>query len=145
MRALSVLFLAALLAACSSEPPAEPKPTPRPAQQRVQVEEPTPAHLRELKGQLLGAPAGSEVEMALLVIDGRDRPQRLLGSVRLAGTGQALPFKLTFNPEVFPQGERVELRARVSQSGQLVQRLAPRRILQAESQALGQLQLERAP
>lgn len=145
MRALSVLFLAALLAACSSEPPAEPNPTPRPAQQRVQVEEPTPAHLRELKGQLLGAPAGSEVEMALLVIDGRDRPQRLLGSVRLAGTGQALPFKLTFNPEVFPQGERVELRARVSQSGQLVQRLAPRRILQAESQALGQLQLERAP
>ncbi|BBP81093.1 MULTISPECIES: YbaY family lipoprotein [unclassified Pseudomonas] len=145
MRALSVLFLAALLAACSSEPPAEPKPAPRPAQQRVQVEEPTPAHLRELKGQLLGAPAGSEVEMALLVIDGRDRPQRLLGSVRLAGTGQALPFKLTFNPEVFPQGERVELRARVSQSGQLVQRLAPRRILQPESQALGQLQLERAP
>ncbi|GAC1034541.1 hypothetical protein thsps21_53700 [Pseudomonas sp. No.21] len=145
MRALSVLFLAALLAACSSEPPAESRPAPRPAQQRVQVEEPTPAHLRELRGQLLGAPAGSEVEMALLVIDGRDRPQRLLGSVRLAGTGQALPFKLTFNPEVFPQGERVELRARVSQSGQLVQRLAPRRILQAESQALGQLQLERAP
>ncbi|MDW3714339.1 MULTISPECIES: YbaY family lipoprotein [Pseudomonas] len=145
MRALSVLFLAALVAACSSEPPAEPKPAPRPAQQRVQLEEPTPAHLRELRGQLLGAPAGSEVEMALLVIDGRDRPQRLLGSVRLAGTGQALPFKLTFNPEVFPQGERVELRARVSQSGQLVQRLAPRRILQAESQALGQLQLERAP
>lgn len=145
MRALSILPLAALLVACSGEPTIEPKPAPKPAAPRVQADEPTPAHLRELRGQLLGVPAGSEVEMALLVIDARDRPERLLGSLRLAGNGQALPFKLTFNPEVFPQGARVELRARVSQSGQLIQRLAPRRILQAESQALGQLQLERAP
>ncbi|MGA6106842.1 YbaY family lipoprotein [Pseudomonas solani] len=145
MRALSVLSFAALLVACSSEPPVAPTSASKPAAPRQQAEEPTPAHLRELRGQLLGAPAGSEVEMALLVIDDRDRPQQLLASLRLSGTGQALPFKLTFNPEVFPQGRRVELRARVSQSGQLVQRLAPRRILQAESQAFGPLQLERAP
>ena len=90
-------------------------------------------------------PAGSDVELALLAVDTRDRPLRLLGSLRLDGTGTALPFRLTFNPEAFPRDLRVELRARVSQSGQLIQRLAPRRIPAAESQSLGALQLETVP
>ncbi|WP_165681711.1 YbaY family lipoprotein [Metapseudomonas otitidis] len=143
MRPLYILSLAALLAACAGEPPAEPapaKPLAKPA-----AEQPLPAHMRALDGQLLGAPAGSNVELALLAVDSRDRPLRLLGSLRLDGTGTALPFRLTFNPEAFPRDLRVELRARVSQSGQLIQRLAPRRIPAAESQSLGTLQLEAAP
>jgi len=143
MRPLYILSLAALLVACAGEPPAEPapaKPVAKPA-----AEQPLPAYMRALDGQLLGAPAGSDVELALLAVDTRDRPLRLLGSLRLDGTGTALPFRLTFNPEAFPQDLRVELRARVSQSGQLIQRLAPRRIPAAESQSLGALQLETVP
>ncbi len=44
------------------------------------------------------------MELALLVIDERDRPQRLLASSNLTGTGQALPYHLRFNPEAFPAG-----------------------------------------
>ncbi|WP_375741269.1 YbaY family lipoprotein [Pseudomonas boanensis] len=141
MRPYIPLFLAGLLAACSSEPPAPAKPVaPSP-----KVEAATPAHLRELSGVLQQPPAGSEVELALLQVDGRDRPLRLLGSQLLNGNGGPLPFRLLFNPETFPRGERVELRARVSQSGRLIQRLNPLLITQPESRALGTLQLVPAP
>ncbi|QKE61936.1 YbaY family lipoprotein [Aquipseudomonas campi] len=146
-----LLSSALLLAACASAPekPAQPvAPAPAPvaaAKPAAAVEAPLPSHMRELRGSLRTPPAGSEVEMALLVIDERDRPQQLLASLTLAGNGQLLPFRLPFNPEYFPSGARVELRARISQSGRLVLRLPPQRISQAQSQSLGELPLVSAP
>ena len=55
----------------------------------------------------MGVLAGAEVELALLVIDEKDRPQQLLASSSLIGTNQVLPFHLRFNPESFPSGARV--------------------------------------
>ena len=146
--ALACLFL--LLAACASEPPkpvapavpAQPAPIAKPA---APLEQALPAHMRELRGSLLTPPPGSEVEMALLVVDERDRPQQLLGSLKLAGDGQALAFRLPFNPEYFPVGARVELRARISQSGRLILRLPPQRVTQAVSRDFGALSLVSAP
>ncbi|WNW12053.1 YbaY family lipoprotein [Pseudomonas sp. DTU_2021_1001937_2_SI_NGA_ILE_001] len=139
------LALAALLAACSST---EPPPAPRPAAPVAKVPEgpgPLLPYQREVSGQLLGAPAGAEVEMAMLVVDERGRPQKLLTSSKLQSTGQSLPFQLRFNPEAFPAGARVELRARAIQSGQLVMHLPSMRIEQPVTQALGPLQLVKAP
>ncbi|WP_394560583.1 YbaY family lipoprotein [Aquipseudomonas alcaligenes] len=146
--ALACLFL--LLAACASEPP-KPVTPPAPAKPAAAstpaapIEQPLPAHMRELRGSLLTPPAGSEVEMALLVVDERDRPQQLLGSLKLAGNGQALAFRLPFNPQYFPAGARVELRARISQSGRLILRLPPQRVTQADSRDFGALALVSAP
>ncbi len=144
---LACLSVIVLLAACSSDKPA---PAPQAAPTRATVEEPAlPAHLRELTGRLSSSqgylPAGSEVELALLVIDQRDRPRQLLSSEKLIATGQALPFRLVFNPQSFPSNARVELHGRVSQSGQLAWRLPPVRITQPETRALGELRVERAP
>lgn len=141
MRPLLPLLLAALLAACASEEPAPQLPAPT---QKPRVEA-TPAHMRELTGELQTPPSGSEVELALMSIDSRDRPQRLLGSLVLNGNGGPLPFRLLFNPESFPRGERVELRGRASHSGRLILKLQPRLILQPESQTLGPLQMVPAP
>ena len=146
--ALACLIL--LLAACASEPPTPIAPVASPSPVLVTKpvapqEQALPAHMRELRGSLLTPPAGSEVEMALLVVDERDRPQQLLGSLKLAGTGQALAFRLPFNPEYFPAGARVELRARISQSGRLILRLPPQRVLQADSRDFGALPLVSAP
>ncbi len=69
----------------------------------------------------------------------------LIGSLKLAGTGGALPFRLPFNPAAFPPNARVELRARVAESGVLTLRLPPQRITRAETQTLGALELEVAP
>ncbi|QDL01201.1 hypothetical protein IHMA87_00866 [Pseudomonas paraeruginosa] len=140
-----------LLAACSSDKP-KPAPTP-PAPRSVSMVEPVlPAHLRELSGTLSSVqgslPRGSEVQMALLVIDERDRPQRLLASETVLASGELMPFRLPFNPESFPPAGgalRVELHARVIQSGQLAWRLHPLRIAQPTTQALGELRLVRAP
>ncbi|MCY1290698.1 hypothetical protein D9M68_435650 [compost metagenome] len=145
-RPLFACLTALLLAACASEPMPPPAATPKPAPAPAVAAEPElPAHLRELRGSLRTPPVGSEVEMALLVVDERGRPQRLLASTQLRGDGQALPFRLAFNPESFPQAARVELRARVSQSGRLILRLPPQRIFQAQSQSLGELPLVNAP
>jgi uncharacterized lipoprotein YbaY len=139
-----------LLAACASESPkpANPAAAPRPATAAKPVApeaQALPAHMRELRGSLLTPPPGSEVEMALLVVDERDRPQQLLGSLKLAGNGQALAFRLPFNPQYFPAGARVELRARISQSGRLILRLPPQRVTMADSRDLGALSLVSAP
>lgn len=145
---LVCLFL--LLAACAGEPsrhvtpPAPVKPTVA-LKPTAPVEQPLPAHLRELRGSLLTPPAGSEVELALLLVDERDRPQRLLASQALAGTGNALAFRLRFDPQQFPGGARLELRARISQSGRLILRLPPQRVLQADSRDFGALPLVSAP
>ena len=146
-RSLVVLGFAALLTACSSEAPkpVPPQPPATPVAKHVHVPTPLPAYQRELSGSFSNIPRGAEVEIALLVVDERGRPQRLLASDTLDGTGQALPFQLRFNPEVFPAGGRVELRARASQSGQLILHLKPLAVTRAETQAFGPLQLEKAP
>ncbi|MBK4999863.1 hypothetical protein IAE37_002139 [Pseudomonas sp. S31] len=147
-RALVVLCLSGLLAACGSDrpkPDQAPAPTPAKVAKKSEALGPLPAYQRELSGTLLAIPAGADVELALLVIDERDRPQRLLASSNLTGTGQALPYQLRFNPEAFPAGARVELRGRASQSGQLILHLPPLRITQAQTQATGPLRFEKAP
>ncbi|CAD5108912.1 YbaY family lipoprotein [Zestomonas carbonaria] len=144
IRPLLACLAALLLAACASEPTPPPN-APAPVKPAIAAEPELPAHMRELRGSLRTPPAGSEVEMALLVVDERGRPQQLLASAQLQGDGQALPFRLAFNPDSFPAHARVELRARVSQSGRLILRLPPQRILQAQSQTLGELPLVNAP
>jgi uncharacterized lipoprotein YbaY len=147
-RALAVLCATALLAACGSDrPKSEPAAAPVPAKvaKKAQPLGPLPVYQRELSGTLMDIPAGANVELALLVIDERGRPQQLLASSILTGTGQALPYQLRFNPEAFPAGARVELRGRASQSGQLILHLPPVRIAQAQTQATGPLRFERAP
>ncbi|MEB0041918.1 MULTISPECIES: YbaY family lipoprotein [unclassified Pseudomonas] len=150
LRPLALLCLVGLLAACSSEVPKKPVAAKAAIQQPapVKVQEglgPLPIYQRELSGQLLGAPPGSQVELALLIIDDRGRPQRLLANITLTGTNQPLPFQLRFNPDSFPVGARVELRGRASQSGQLILHLPSLRIEQGNTQALGALQLLVAP
>jgi len=154
LRPLVLLSLFSLLVACGSDAPkTQPQPpTPGPAPQQAQKKAkesadlgPLPAYQRELSGTLQGIPTGAEVELALLVIDDKDRPQQLLASSSLIGTNQILPFRLRFNPDSFPLGARVELRGRASQSGQLILHLPAQRIDQPTSQALGQLQFVKAP
>ena len=147
-RALVVLSLACLLVACGSDrPKTEPAPTPPPTKAAAapKTPGPLPAYQREVSGTLLEVPAGAEVELALLVIDTRGRPQRLLASDTLTGTGQPLPYALRFNPEAFPANARVELRGRASQSGQLILHLPSQPLLRPETQATGPLRFERAP
>jgi len=147
-RALVVLCLTGLLAACGSDQPKPEQPLSAPPAKAVKKGDdlgPLPAYQRELSGTLLEIPAGAEVELALLVIDDRGRPQRLLASSNLTGTGQALPYRLRFNPEAFPADARVELRGRASRSGQLILHLPPLRIAQATTQATGPLRFEKAP
>ncbi|MNO99483.1 hypothetical protein D3C76_912530 [compost metagenome] len=143
---LPCLFALTLLAACASDEPAPSEKDATPAAPALAA---LPAHMRELSGMLSSTqgylPAGSEVEVALLVVDDRDRPRQLLASDKLVATGGAMPFRLVFNPQYFPNSARVELRARVIQSGQLAWRLRPLQIFQAESRALGELRMERAP
>jgi uncharacterized lipoprotein YbaY len=69
----------------------------------------------------------------------------LLASETLTGNGKALAFRLPFNPEIFPNNARVELHARVSQSGQLVCYLSPVTISQPNTQVLGELVLDQKP
>ncbi|ENA32961.1 MULTISPECIES: YbaY family lipoprotein [Pseudomonas] len=146
LRPLLPVLLISLLAACSEKPvaPAEPAKEPEPV-----AGAPRPGNLREVSGTLRtpdGAIApGAQVEVAMLVIDSQDRPQRLLASETLTGNGKALAFRLPFNPEVFPQNAKVELHARVSQSGQLVCYLSPVKISQPNTQVLGELVLDQTP
>ena len=144
-RLLALLCLSSLLAACSSTPPAPALATTAKPQPVRVAPEPLPNHLRELSGQLLGVPAAGEAELALLLVDSRDRPVQLLASSRLSGNGAALPFSLRFSPISIPQGHRLELRGRVSQAGILTLRLPARPIQPASNQALGALQLVPAP
>src|SRR3990167_4377155 len=91
-RPLVLLCAAALLAACANEPPAPASAVvSKPTAPVAAAPAPLPANLRELTGNLVNVPAGASVELALLVIDERDRPQQLLGNITLQGTGQLLP------------------------------------------------------
>ena len=144
-RLLALLCLSSLLAACSSTPPAPALATTVKPKPVLVALEPLPNHLRELSGQLLGVPAAGEAELALLLVDSRDRPVQLLASSRLSGNGAALPFSLRFSPISIPPGQRLELRGRVSQAGILTLRLPARPIQTDSNQALGSLQLVPAP
>jgi uncharacterized lipoprotein YbaY len=148
LRTLAVISLMGLLAACSTAEAPKPATPAKPAPNAIKLPDgpgPLQPFQRELSGQLLGVPAGAEVELALLVIDDRNRPQKLLSSTKLMGNNQSLPFQLRFNPEAFPVGARVELRGRASQSGQLILHLPSVLIAQPTTQALGQLQFAPAP
>ena len=131
------LVLFAVLSGCSN-PPAEPPKT-------LPIEVTQSKVLNQLSGSLIGAPAGSEVELALLEVDRHNQPDKLLSNVKLNGRGNELPFILHFNPKAFSGKQRVELRGRVTLSGQLIMRLPPRQIHQATDQALGPLQLVPIP
>lgn len=147
LRSLFVMSFIGLLAACSSNEPPKAPPA-KPAPNAIKLPEgpgPLLPYQRELSGQLLGVPAGAEVELALLVIDERNRPQKLLTSTKLTGNNKSLPFQLRFNPEAFPLGARVELRGRASQSGQLILHLPSVLIATPDTQALGQLKFSAAP
>ncbi|MDD2046990.1 hypothetical protein [Pseudomonas putida] len=145
-RALVVLSFAALLAACSSDQPQQAlEPKAPVASKTAKPLGPLPAYQRELSGTLLNVPAGAEIELALLVIDDRGRPQDLLASSTLNSNGLDMPYQLRFNPEAFPAGARVELRGRASKSGQLILHLPPVRIFQAQTQVTGPLRFEKAP
>jgi len=149
LRPLVILALFSFLVACSSHAPkpAAPQPTPQQEKKIPGVEElgPLPTYQREISGTLNGVPAGAEVELAMMVIDDRNRPQQLLASSVLIGNNKPLAFRLRFNPEVFPAGARVELRGRASQSGQLILHLPAVRITQAITQSTGPLQFVKAP
>ncbi|TWI52434.1 putative lipoprotein YbaY [Pseudomonas duriflava] len=146
LRPLLPLLCISLLVACADKPVAPPDPAPEP--QPVSGA-PRPSNLNELSGTLRtpeGAIApGAKVEIAMLAIDGQDRPQRLLASETLTGNGKALAFRLPFNPEIFPRDARVELHARVSQGGMLVCYLTPVTIRQPMTQVLGELVLDQKP
>lgn len=145
-RPLVLLCAVALLAACANEPPAPATAVvSKPTAPVAAAPAPLPANLRELTGNLVNVPAGASVELALLVIDERDRPQQLLGNITLQGTGQLLPFHLPFNPDSFPANARVELHGRVTQSAQLILRLSPQRITSATTQLVGNLRFDPAP
>ena len=149
LRPLVLLTLFGFLVACSSEAPKPSTPQPQPAQEKkvpgIEDLGPLPAYQREINGSLTNVPAGAEVEMALLVIDDRSRPQQLLASSVLSGNGKPLAFRLRFSPDAFPAGARVELRGRASQSGQLILHLPSRIIQQPTTQALGTLAFVKAP
>jgi uncharacterized lipoprotein YbaY len=141
-RPLLLLSLLGLLAACASDAPPPVQPAPAPVKPQAA---PLPAHQRELSGSLLDVPAAAEVELALLAVDQRGRPQAILGNIQLRATGNSLPFRLPFNPETFNKHQRIELHGRVHQSGSLILRLPPQPIRRAETQSLGSLRLVPAP
>ena len=132
-RALStVLACVALLAACRSTPPTEPPKTQAAAPEMT----PTPnRHI--LSGHLIGIPIGAEVELALLEVNPKARPTRTLSTTQVRVQAQDQSFQLAFDPVAFSQGQRVELRGRVIQSGQLTMHLPTRSIAMADTQSVG--------
>ena len=144
-RPLTLLSLLALLSACASDSPAPATPTPVAPPATPSEPAPLPAHQRQLSGSLLNVPNAADVELALLAVDQRGRPQTLIGSIQLRGNSNPLAFHLPFNPETFNKHSRVELHGRANQAGRLILRLPPQPIARGETQALGELRLVPAP
>ncbi|MDO9618486.1 MAG: YbaY family lipoprotein [Pseudomonas sp.] len=145
LQPLILVSLIALLTACVSDSPAPAKPTaPAPVQAPAEAA-PLPAYQRELSGSLLNVPNEADVELALLAVDQRGRPQALLGNIQLRGTGNPLAFRLPFNPDTFNKHSRIELHGRANQAGRLILRLPAQPIARGETQALGELRLVPAP
>lgn len=146
MRTPCLLAVATLLTACAGEPAPALPTLAAPASAAKQPAKPEPVITGPaLSGRLLTPPAGSEVELALLLVDSRGRPLRALGSQTLQGNGQPLAFRLPLVQQTPASAERIELRARVSQSGRLILRLPPVVVDAARGAELGPLQLVRAP
>lgn len=147
MRLAILSLIGCLLSGCAStpaEPPAKLPAKPLHTAPAEPASEPL-AERFQLSGSLLTPPAGSVVELALLLIDPKGRPKDLLGSSTLNGTGQPLPFVLGFSRDQLPAGLSAQLRVRVSLSGQLTMRLPGKPIANLHSQHLGALQLVSAP
>ncbi len=138
----SLACLTVLLAGCASQPAEQPTPIAPPG---PPAHAPIETELHAVTGTLLGVPAGAEVELALLHVDEKRRPERLLGSLRLRGNGQPLPFLLRFNTEIFDTNQPVELRGRVTQDDRLTMVLPARRIATGDNQSLGALQVVPTP
>lgn len=144
------LLAVLLLAACSSDKP-KPAPTPQASRSVTMVEPVLPAHLRELSGTLSSIqgslPRGSEVQMALLVIDERDRPQRLLASETVLATANSCPSACRSTPN--PSAGRWRAARRTARAGDPVRPvgLAPASVADrpADHPVLGELRLVRAP
>jgi uncharacterized lipoprotein YbaY len=146
LRPLISLCALALLSACShTAPHPSASATTAPASNAQPALAALPTDMRELSGQLLDVPLAGEAEVALLLVDDRDRPLQTLASARLDGNGAALPFNLRFAPSVLAPGMRAELRARVSQAGVLTLHLPPQQVNPSASASLGQLRLVAAP
>lgn len=144
-RPLILLSLLALLSACANDSPAPATRPPVAPPETPSAPAPLPAHQRELSGGLLNVPNAADVELALLAVDARGRPQALIGSIQLRGNGNPLVFHLPFNPETFNKHSRIELHGRANQAGRLILRLPPQPIARGETQALGELRLVPAP
>lgn len=145
LQPLILVSLIALLTACASDSPAPAKPIPPAPAQAPAETAPLPAYQRELSGSLLNVPNEADVELALLAVDQRGRPQALLGNIQLRGTGNPLAFRLPFNPDTFNKHSRIELHGRANQAGRLILRLPAQPIARGETQALGELRLVPAP
>ena len=145
LQPLLLVSLITLLTACASESPSPAKPTPPAPVQTQPQAAPLPAYQRELSGSLLNVPNQADVELALLAVDERGRPQALLGNIQLRGTGNPLAFRLPFNPETFNKHSRIELHGRANQAGRLILRLPAQPIAHGDTQALGALRLVPAP
>jgi uncharacterized lipoprotein YbaY len=143
----SLFSMALLLAACAGQSQQSSVPPAQAPEQTAELdtEVPLPADFHAISGRLDGAPAGSDIELALLQIDGNDRPQRMLATLKLKGTGNVIGFKLPFNPDKYPAGSTVELHGRVTQDGMLKQKLPQRRVNGPDNQDLGILRLVPAP
>ena len=145
LQPLILVSLIALLTACASDSPPPAKPTVQSPTTTPAEAKPLPAYQRELSGSLLNVPNEADVELALLAVDQRGRPQTLLGNIQLRGTGNPLAFRLPFNPETFNKHSRIELHGRANQAGQLILRLPEQPIARGETQNLGELRLVPAP
>lgn len=137
---LPLLLAALVLAGCAHRPEPVPVAPAGPA-----AHAPDSVVLHALSGSLLGVPEGAEVELALMQVDEKRRPLRLLASLRLRGQDHELPFLLQFNADVFKARQPVELRGRVTEDGRLTRILPPRRIGSEANQSLGPLQVVPAP
>lgn len=148
MRPLPLMLLSCLMLGCSSKPVEPPPGLAVTATSNSAVSPATSLATQDifqLSGSLLTPSAGSVVELAVLLIDPHGRPQGLLGSNTLIGTGQPLPFTIGFAKHASAADQRLQLRARVSLSGHLVQRLPGKAILPQQDTNLGALQLVSAP
>lgn len=151
-RVLLPLLFTALLAACSSPPETKPvQPTTAATAPDPVADAPLPANMREVSGVLRNSqglvPAGAQVEIALLAVNAKGLPQRLLASETVIGKGAPLAFRLPFNPGLFPTRPdlKVEFHARLIQAGQLASYLPPVNVGGPTNQNLGELVLNQTP
>ena len=148
MRSLTLMLLGCLMSGCSS-PPVADQPAPSPTEKAIikaaSLTPKTAENQQQISGTLLTPAPGSVIELAVLLVDTKGQARGLVKSFTLSGTGQALPFALAFDQTTPAADLRLQLRARVSVSGRLVQRLPGQLIQPALKSNLGKLKLVSAP